>query len=294
MQTGVKSLGCENSTAQRVAEPVVEADRAFGGLRLEIRRRVVDLECHVYLRGSSFASLCGDRAGQDDFRHTSSPCLSRCKARRAGRDRSWSVSRRGYETTIARKSDTQSEPCLGLMRRFERTGVPFDHRPKDGLRRRSILSCLGLGRTPIWLITHNSWVSRRGCWALCTGSAATRATATKAIIVMSANVFSCHYSGAAPNRVTRCGGRNLRRRWLPVDLEPVTGSCFAVEISGTKHSFLDLCNMQATPVHIRRRNDIVPDAAGHRFLLVASGTRLQARQRGKIRLKLYLSGRWFW
>ena len=111
-------------------------------------------------------------------------------------------------------------------------------------------------------------------------------------LVMSANVFCCHYSGSRTEPRYEMWREEFARRWLPVDLEPVTGSCFAVEISGTKHSFLDLCNMQATPIHMRRRNDIVPDAAGHRFLLVASGSRLQARQRGDS--SIYLPGRWFW
>jgi nitrile hydratase len=35
VQTGVKSFGCENRTAQ-VADPVVEVDRALGGLRREV------------------------------------------------------------------------------------------------------------------------------------------------------------------------------------------------------------------------------------------------------------------
>jgi AraC-like DNA-binding protein len=113
------------------------------------------------------------------------------------------------------------------------------------------------------------------------GSAATRATRDQSDIVMSANVFCCHYSGSRTEPRYEMWREEFARRWLPGDFEPVTGSCFAVEASGTKHSFLDLCNMQATPLRIERRDDIVPDAAGYRFLVVASGSRLQACQRGR-------------
>ena len=42
VHTGVKSFGCENSTAPGVSYPVVEVDPALGGVHVKIRRSVGD------------------------------------------------------------------------------------------------------------------------------------------------------------------------------------------------------------------------------------------------------------
>ena len=48
-------LRVRKQDAPRGAEPVVKADAAFGGLRLEVRGRIVQLQCHVRL----LAAECG-------------------------------------------------------------------------------------------------------------------------------------------------------------------------------------------------------------------------------------------
>src|SRR5215467_12572746 len=57
-------LGVREQDGPGIADPVVEANFAIGRLRLEIRRRIIEGECHLYLldfgrkSGLQGASLC--------------------------------------------------------------------------------------------------------------------------------------------------------------------------------------------------------------------------------------------
>ena len=46
VHTGVKSFGCENSTTQLIADPIVEPDFAFGRLGFEIWGGIANLQRH--------------------------------------------------------------------------------------------------------------------------------------------------------------------------------------------------------------------------------------------------------
>jgi AraC-like DNA-binding protein len=70
------------------------------------------------------------------------------------------------------------------------------------------------------------------------------------------------------------------RRWLSTDLEPLGADHITSEISSTDHSFLGLCKMRSTPVRFERRND-ASHVPGTRYLILASGSPMQVRQRGR-------------
>jgi AraC-like DNA-binding protein len=71
------------------------------------------------------------------------------------------------------------------------------------------------------------------------------------------------------------------RRWLTIDFKPVAGDRIASEIRCSEHAFLDLCGMSGTPLRMKRETGPVADARGDRYLIVASGSRLQATQCGR-------------
>jgi AraC-like DNA-binding protein len=93
--------------------------------------------------------------------------------------------------------------------------------------------------------------------------------------------FSYQYTGTTSGRRYERWRDEFARRWLTIDFKPVVGNRIANEIRGSEHSFLALCAIRGTPLRMERRSDPVPDAQGHRYLILASGSRLQACQRGR-------------
>src|SRR5712691_7323331 len=93
--------------------------------------------------------------------------------------------------------------------------------------------------------------------------------------------FSCHYAGKADGPRYETWREEFGRRWVAIDFLPLAGNCIVSEISCTEHSFLALCSMRGTPVRMDLRNDLAQDERGYRFLILASGARLQACQHGR-------------
>jgi len=92
-------------------------------------------------------------------------------------------------------------------------------------------------------------------------------------------MLHCRYQGAARGPRFDEWREEFGRRWLSADLEPVEENYLANEFTATEHSFLALCNMQGTPVHTTRRNDVV--ARDYMYFIVASGSRVETLQRGR-------------
>jgi AraC-like DNA-binding protein len=98
---------------------------------------------------------------------------------------------------------------------------------------------------------------------------------------MTAKGFSGRYVGKASGRRYEMWREEFARRWLSIDFVPVTGDCIANEASCSEHSFLGLCAMRGTSIRMERRAGPAPDAHGDRYLILASGSRLLACQRGR-------------
>lgn len=94
-------------------------------------------------------------------------------------------------------------------------------------------------------------------------------------------MFQCRYAGPA------CGPRyeqwreEFGRRWLAADFEPAEGDYICNEFSGTEHSFLGVCTMRGTPLHVTRRDDVPERTRDCLYLIVASATPIRTRQRGR-------------
>src|SRR5262245_36166966 len=94
-------------------------------------------------------------------------------------------------------------------------------------------------------------------------------------------MFQCRYAGPA------CGPRydqwreEFGRRWLAADFEPAEGDYICNEFSGTEHSFLGVCTMRGTPLHVTRRDDVPERTRDGPHLIVASATPIRTRQRGR-------------
>lgn len=93
--------------------------------------------------------------------------------------------------------------------------------------------------------------------------------------------FRCHYAGKANGPGYEMWREEFGRRWIAADFEPIGEDCITSDFSSTQHSFLALCTMRTTPVRIERRSGVVNNAAGCRYLFVASGSRLRMRQCGR-------------
>jgi hypothetical protein len=93
--------------------------------------------------------------------------------------------------------------------------------------------------------------------------------------------FSYQYAGTTNGRRYERWRDEFARSWLSIDFKPVVGNRIANEIRCSEHSFLALCAMRGTPVCMERRTNPVPDAQGHRYLILASGSRLRVCQRGR-------------
>src|SRR5262245_41390076 len=93
--------------------------------------------------------------------------------------------------------------------------------------------------------------------------------------------FRCHYAGPTNGPRYEKWREEFGRRWIAADFEPIGEDYVANEFSATPHSFLALCTMRSTPVRIDRRNDGSNQAAGDRYLLVASTSRLRTSQCGR-------------
>ncbi len=98
---------------------------------------------------------------------------------------------------------------------------------------------------------------------------------------MTANAFSCRYAGKTNGWRYEMWREEFARRWISIDFKPVAGNCIANEIRCSEHAFLGLCVMHGTPVRMERRAELVHDARGYRYLILASGSRLLACQHGR-------------
>jgi AraC-like DNA-binding protein len=95
------------------------------------------------------------------------------------------------------------------------------------------------------------------------------------------SIFHYRYAGEAGGPRYEMWREEFGRRWIAADFEPIGTDHVDNQFSGTEHSFLALCKMRSTPVRIDRRSGPVDNAAGCRYLLIAAGSRLEARQCGR-------------
>jgi AraC-like DNA-binding protein len=98
---------------------------------------------------------------------------------------------------------------------------------------------------------------------------------------MSNGILQCEYAGDTRGTRYEAWREQFASRWLSADFESITSDQFVNKIEASEHSFIALCHMHSTPVRIKRRSDAVVGAAGHRYLIIASGSRVEAQQRGK-------------
>ena len=92
-------------------------------------------------------------------------------------------------------------------------------------------------------------------------------------------IFGYRYAGQTKGRRYERWREEFGRRWVAADFEPIGENYFVNQFSGTEHSFLALCHMRSTPSCFYRRSD--PVSSGYRYVLVAAGSILRARQCGR-------------
>jgi AraC-like DNA-binding protein len=101
------------------------------------------------------------------------------------------------------------------------------------------------------------------------------------VVPMTAKIFCCQYAGETKGSRYEWWREEFGRRWIGADFSPLADDYVATELSGSEHSFVTISRMRGSSLHIDRRNDIAEDTRGHRFLIVASGCRIRASQRGR-------------
>jgi AraC-like DNA-binding protein len=94
-------------------------------------------------------------------------------------------------------------------------------------------------------------------------------------------MFHCGYAGSASGSRYERWREEFGRQWIGVDFEPIGGENIVNEISVSQHSYLGLCRLQGTPLHMVLRDDIAVAERGYFYLIIASGSRLQTHQRGR-------------
>jgi AraC-like DNA-binding protein len=94
-------------------------------------------------------------------------------------------------------------------------------------------------------------------------------------------MFQCRYAGAPRGPQYEQWREEFGRKWLSADFGPVDGEYLVSEFRGSEHSFLGLCMMRGSPLHAMRRDDAANHRCDHLFWIVASGSCLQTRQRGR-------------
>ena len=92
---------------------------------------------------------------------------------------------------------------------------------------------------------------------------------------------SFHYAGKTSGPRYEMWREEFSREWIAADFDSLGEDYVASKISVTQHAFLGLCTMRSTPVRIDRRNDVVNNAAGSRYLIVASEACMRTHQRGR-------------
>ena len=92
---------------------------------------------------------------------------------------------------------------------------------------------------------------------------------------------SFHYAGKTSGPRYELWREEFSREWIAADFASLGEDYVASKISVTQHAFLGLCTMRSTPVRIDRRNDVVNNAAGSRYLIVASEACMRTHQRGR-------------
>jgi AraC-like DNA-binding protein len=98
---------------------------------------------------------------------------------------------------------------------------------------------------------------------------------------MTGRAFVCQYAGTAKGRRYEMWREEFARQWLSIDFIPVDDDCIAAEIQCSRHGVLDLCTMRGMPMHMDRTPELARQTRGYRYLILASGTPMQASQRGR-------------
>src|SRR5262245_60457867 len=98
---------------------------------------------------------------------------------------------------------------------------------------------------------------------------------------MTASPFSFQYAGTTRGRRYEMWREEFARRWLSIDFVPVAGDDIATEIRCTGHGGLDLCAMRGRPLGMELTAELARNSRGYRYLILASGCRLEVSQRGR-------------
>src|SRR5262245_39267519 len=98
---------------------------------------------------------------------------------------------------------------------------------------------------------------------------------------MTARPFSFQYAGTTKGRRYEMWRDEFARRWLSADFTPITDDGIDTEIRCSGHGVLDLCAMRGTPLRMERTNELARNVRGYRYLILASGCRMEAAQRGQ-------------
>src|SRR5262245_34851418 len=95
-------------------------------------------------------------------------------------------------------------------------------------------------------------------------------------------MFHCRYAGKPSGPRYEQWREEYARQWLSADFEPLEGEHLVNEFAGTMHSFLGISTLRGTPLKTTRRDDVAGEARDWMYFVIASGARLEARQRGRL------------
>ena len=135
---------------------------------------------------------------------------------------------------------------------------------------------LGLVRIPNWPDANNAFVRNPPARSV---SSATKVSNDEGSMGGASGIFGYRYAGQTKGRRYDRWREEFGRRWVAADFEPIGENYFVNQFSGAEHSFLALCHMRSTPSCFYRRSD--PVSSGYRYVLVAAGSILRARQCGR-------------
>jgi AraC-like DNA-binding protein len=98
---------------------------------------------------------------------------------------------------------------------------------------------------------------------------------------MTGKIFCCRYAGRTEGWRYESWREEFGRKWVTADFSSLTDDYVVSELRSSRHSFVALGSMRGTPLRMERRGDVVEHERGDWFLILASGCRMRAFQRGR-------------
>jgi AraC-like DNA-binding protein len=98
---------------------------------------------------------------------------------------------------------------------------------------------------------------------------------------MTGKIFCCRYAGRTEGWRYESWREEFGRKWVTADFSALTDDYVVSELRGSRHSLVAVGSMRGTPLRMERRGDVVEHERGDWFLILASGCRMRAFQRGR-------------